>query len=54
MDKKIKEEKRIQELSRDIMMELMDCIYVYEDGKIKIKFAFEDEFRKISKNIDTH
>ena len=52
--KKFKEEKRIQELSRDIMMELMDCIYVYEDGKIKIKFAFEDEFRKISKNIDTH
>ena len=28
------------------MMELIDCIYVKENGDIKIKFKFEDEFKK--------
>ena len=40
---KFKEQKEITELSRDIMMELIDCIYVKENGDITIKFKFEDE-----------
>lgn len=43
---KFKEQKGITELSRDIMMELIDCIYVKENGDIKIKFKFEDEFKR--------
>ena len=41
---KFKSQKGITELSRDIMMELIDCIYVHENSKITIKFKFEDEF----------
>ena len=44
--KTFKEQKGITELSRDIMMELIDCIYVKENGDIKIRFKFEDEFKK--------
>lgn len=43
---RFKEQKGIKELSRDIMMELIDCIYVEESGDIKIKFKFEDEFKR--------
>ncbi len=42
----------ISELSRDIMMELIDCIYVHENGSITIKFRFEKpiDIGKIQKN----
>ena len=40
---KFKKQNNIGELSRDIMMELIDCIYVHENGNITIKFKFEDE-----------
>ncbi len=39
---RFKRERGITELSRDIMMELVDCIYVQEDGNITIKFKFKD------------
>lgn len=42
----------ITELSRDIMMELIDSIYVYEDGNISIKFKFEDEFKRCLEYIE--
>ena len=42
---KFNKQKGIIELSRDIMMELIDCIYVKENGDITIKFKFEDEFK---------
>ncbi len=41
----LKEKHEIAELSRDIMVELIDCIYVHEDGNITIKFRFRDEFK---------
>ena len=44
-----KEKKVITELSRDIMMELIDYIYVKENGDITIKFKFEDELKKYLK-----
>lgn len=37
-----REQKGITQLSRDIMMELIDCIYVHENGNITIKFKFEN------------
>lgn len=42
-----KEKKGIIELSREIMMELIDWIYVKENGDIKIKFKFEDELKNV-------
>lgn len=44
---KFKEKKGITELSRDMMMELIDCIYVKENGDIIMKFKFEDEIKNI-------
>ena len=43
---KFKEKKEINELSRDMIIELVDCIYVHENGDITIKFKFEDEFKR--------
>ncbi len=42
---KFKDKKCITELSRDIMTELIDCIYVKENGDITVKFNFEDEIK---------
>ena len=47
---KFKNKKLITKLSRDIMLELIDCIYIKENGDITIKFKFEDEFKYIENN----
>ena len=36
------------------MMELIDCIYVKENGDIKIKFKFEDEFKRYLEYIENN
>ena len=51
---KFKEKNGITELSRDIMMELIDCIYVKENGDITIKFKFEDEFKIYQEYIENN
>ena len=51
---KFKEQKGITDLSRDIMMELIDCIYVHENGNITIKFKFEDEFKRCLEYIENN
>ena len=51
---KFKEQKGITELSRDIMMELINCIYVKENGDITIKFKFEDEFKICQEYIENN
>ena len=38
--------KKIKTLSREIIYELIDCIYVHEGGNITIKFKYQDEFDK--------
>ena len=43
---KFKEKKNVTKLTRDIIMELIDCIYVQENGNITIRFKFEDEFKR--------
>ncbi len=54
MIEKFREQKGISELSRDIMMELIDCIYVKENGDIIIKFKFEDEFKRCLEYIENN
>lgn len=34
-------------LSREILTELVDCIYIKEDGGISIQFKFADHFKHI-------
>ena len=51
---KFRTQKGITELSRDIMMELIDCIYVHENGDITIKFKFEDEFKRCLEYIENN
>lgn len=51
---KFKNQKGIAELSRDIMMELIDYIYVHENGNITIKFKFEDEFERCQEYIENN
>ena len=42
----------IDRLTRDILVELVDHIKVYENGNISIRFKFADEFRKILEYIE--
>ena len=49
--RKFKEQKNMTRLSRDIVMELIECIYVHENKNITIKFKFEDEFKRYLKYI---
>ena len=51
---KFKEQKSITKLSRDIMIELVDYIYVHKNGNITIKFKFEDEFKRCVKYIENN
>ena len=48
---KLKEKRNITKLTRDIIVELIDCIYVHESGDITIKFKFEDEYERILEYI---
>lgn len=51
---KFKDKKSITELSRDVIMELIDCIYVHKNGNITIKFKFEDEFKRCLEYVKNH
>ena len=42
----------ISELTREILVELVDKIIIYEGGKVQIIFQFADEFKKIKEIID--
>ena len=42
----------IETLNREILIELVDHIKVYESGNIKIKFKFADKLRKIAEYIE--
>ena len=42
----------ITELTREILVELVDRIIIYEGGKVQIIFQFADEFKKIKEIID--
>ncbi len=42
----------IEALNREILVELVDYIKVYENGNISVKFKFADEIRKIAEYIE--
>ena len=42
----------IDSLSREILIELIDHIKVYENGNISVRFMFADELRKIADYIE--
>ena len=41
----------ISTLTREILIELVDHIKVYDNGNISVKFKFADELRKIAEYI---
>ena len=47
---KFKQQRRINQLTREMILELIDCIYIHENDKITIKFKFENELEKIENN----
>ena len=42
----------IDQLSRELLVELIDHIKVYENGNISVRFKFADEFRRIAEYIE--
>ena len=42
----------IDKLTRDILIELIDHIKVYEGGNISVKFKYADEFRRMAEYIE--
>lgn len=49
-----KRNKKIKSLSREIIYELIDCIYVHEGGNITIKFKYQDEFEDAIKFVKSN
>ena len=47
----LKKKKNITKLTREIVIELIDCIYVHEGGDITIKFKFTDEYERMLEYI---
>jgi site-specific DNA recombinase len=45
--KNFKKHCNITELSREVILNLIDDVIVYKDKQIKIKFKFKDEYKKI-------
>ena len=46
--------KDIDALSRGIVVELIDCIYLHKDGSITIDFNFSDELKRIADYIENN
>ena len=44
----------IDALSRELLIELVDHIKVYENGNISVKFKFADQLRRIAEYIDVN
>ncbi|MBC8545197.1 DUF4368 domain-containing protein, partial [Bianquea renquensis] len=47
-----KKYENIDKLTREILIELVDYIKVYEGGDISIKFKFADELRRIMEYVE--
>lgn len=42
-----KRNRKIKKLTKEILDELIKCIYIYENGKIKIIFKYQDEYERV-------
>ena len=49
-----KKYQNIDALSRELLIELVDHIKVYENGNISVKFKFADQPRRIAEYIDVN
>lgn len=49
--KKLMEHKKIEELTRDIIVEMVDVIYIYIDKRIKIRYNFSDEYEGLMQTV---
>jgi hypothetical protein len=49
-----KKHKNITSLERGIVTQLIDTIYLHEDGQITIKFAFADELKRVTDFIENN
>ena len=47
-----KQHRNIDRLTRGVLVELIDTIYVHEDNRITIKVKFQDELEKLLANIE--
>lgn len=43
--------KRIEKLDRDILQEMIECIYIYKDNRIKIVYKFANELEALKETI---
>ena len=50
----LKKHTNIAELSREVILNLIDEVIVYKDKQIKINFKLKDEYKKIMSIIDNH
>lgn len=46
--------RNIDRLSRGLLVELVNVIYVHEDKSIEIEFNFADQYRRIAEHIENH
>ena len=44
---KLKSKRNLTKLTRDIIIEFIDCIYIHENSDITIKFKFTDEYERM-------
>ena len=51
--KVFKKHRNIQELSREVILNLIDEVIAFKDKQIKINFKFSDEYKKMISIIDT-
>ena len=47
-----KNTRTLETLNREILIDLINYIKVYENGNISVKFKFADEFRRIAEYIE--
>lgn len=46
--------RNIDRLSRGLLVELVNAIYVHEDKSIEIEFNFADQYRRIAEHLENH
>ena len=46
--------RNIEKLSRGLLVELVNAIYVHEDKSIEIEFNYADQYRRIAEDIETN
>ena len=39
--------KKIKSLTREVIEDLIECIYVHEGGNLTIKFKYQDEYERL-------